>query len=264
VPLTAAIVTLGWLAGCAGPAPPLTGPPHLVLVLADQAPTGLALTPVFPVAADPDAHRVALMTGTWPGFAARHELVQVLLAVGYEVLTAPTDVPATAPRFTLTAGGGMPSPGPHTLQITVGLDPDQPFLVLSGDAAPVTVTGPATLLDVMPTLLAAAGTVAPAGSPGRDLGDPAASLPDAWFQLGPDGTWIARTPDQTLAWTGELQALAEAPLDDPRLTWVPAERPPSETLRAAMVRWQVSKAQDPSTPPLDPALQQVLQQRGYW
>ncbi len=266
MPLGSVIITLGWVMGCTQPTQAPTGPPHLLLVLADHAPAGLTVTPVFPVANGATAHRAALMTGTWAGFPARHELDEVLKAVGYEVLTGDTPPPSPhIPHFTLIEDGSQPSAGPHTLQITVGTDPDSPFLVLSGDASPAQISGPATLLDVMPTLLDAAGTVAPAGSPGRSLLDPAAPLPEAWFQVGSEDAWTARTTTQTVTWLGsDLGALAEAALDDPRFTWAPPDLSPSEDLRSSLVRWRVSLSQDPTAPPVDPALREVLQQRGYW
>ncbi len=260
----AAILLLGPLGACstAGPAPAPTGPPHLVLHLGGlQPPPGVAADTVYPVTGDRAAQREALETGTWPGFPARYRIQEVLSAVGYDT---EGEAAEGVPTFGFLVGD-PPDPRPHTLVVSASLDPDARWLVLSGDAAPTKVQGPASVLDVMPTLLDAAGTVAPAGSPGRSLLDPGTAPAEVFFRVGPGSAWTATAGGRSLTWTGDgLQALAEAPLDDPRLRWLPEGAAPDEILRAALVRWQVSKARDPTAPALDPALQQVLQQRGYW
>ncbi|GEM_PF-5632962 len=275
--LGAAIVALGTVGGCTpdDPAPvqPRTGPPDLVLWLTDTAPRGVAADPVLAVAGDRAGQRQAVLTGTWPGFPARHTLAEVLTAVGYHVDAGPGagPPPLGAPHFRLLDAASDPGvaptdPGwPHTLILAVHAAAEPPFLVLTGGAGPATIPGPASALDVLPTLLDAAGTVAPAGSPGRSLLDPAAQAPDTTFQVLADGGWLARSGDLSLTWpSGDLAVLAQAPLDDPGLAWHPPGAAPQESLRGAMVRWQVSRTQDPTAPPLDPALKAVLEQRGYW
>lgn len=313
-----AIVGLGLLAACtADPPPPppgpRTGPPDLVLLwghgetipdaLAAQA---LVWTQVWPVADSPEQTRLGAETGTWPGFPVRHRLTEVLRAVGYEtrvhtsgelpLLPAPA---ADVPHFLAAESAGSAlvtlvdrlaaRPGwDHTLALVVDPTPGQPLLALGGALSPERrgqgLDGPVTVLDVLPTLLDAAGTVPPAGSPGRSLWGvvQGQAQPERvhGFAVGGSGDLSVRTAAWRLSWVAQgesgpalLQALAESALDGGRFRLVAAgtdsdvlaEHPDqAEALKAALVQWQLRAVQDPSGPPVDPALKAVLQQRGYW
>ncbi len=303
------LVGLGSGVACkAQPDPEPAGPPDLVLLVGVGADPGvlsrgLSYPTVWPVAEGWEATRESVLTGTWPGLPSRWRLQEVLTAMGYESATGTLEdltawhraTAATAvPRFLLVEPGeeatvslGDPGSLEDGLALFFGSEPGTP-LVLAGGAVPTHLRGrripdPVSALDVLPTLLDAAGTVAPAGSPGRslwaELQDRPAPVPEHGFAVGPAG-FAVHTRSWRLTWAGstasteqDLRALAESPIDGGQFHLfalggeadVLGQEPEvAESLKAALVRWRVATTSDPTTRPLDPALQRTLQERGYW
>ncbi len=143
----------------------------------------------------------------------------------------------------------------------------------------------AQAVDVLPTLLAAAGAEAPAGLPGRDLlGD--APAPEIVFQEGVLDQFAARSARWRLVMTGVPlafegfdAALALAPMAAPWFALYDLEADPreqrsvlaeqleeGEALRQAMIAWRAERARSSArgAPPDDPELRELLKKRGYW
>jgi hypothetical protein len=263
---------------------------------------------VWPVAHGTEDTRRAAMAGTWPGFVARYDLQQILAAVGYETQRVSLELPSARfpvpgpgiPYFLLaetSAGGlaGLFDALEETSYWTAGLvvvassDP-RAALWLTGGAVPDALRGkssqdPVSVLDILPTLLDAAGTVAPSGSPGRSLWDhlhgSPAPVPEFAFTVLDQGDLAVRSPGWRLTWDGPvlplltegLMALTQAAIDsgsfrldrgDAEADVLTENRETAEKLKAAMVQWLVSGAQNQDGPPMDPRLQQALRSHGYW
>jgi len=165
-------------------------------------------------------------------------------------------------------------------------------LILAGGAVPdglrgTTRSGLAQALDIVPTLLAAAGVPAPHGLTGRDLlGD--RPPPAAVFQEGVLPMIAARTPTHRMVFHGvPLRSpwfdllLAEAPLSPDNFKLYDHGQDPEElhdqmggspdlslasTLRAQLIAWRAQTAQSDAAgrPPTDPQLRELLRKRGYW
>jgi len=163
-------------------------------------------------------------------------------------------------------------------------------LALWGAAVPEALRGSAQgglaqAIDVLPTILAAAGAAAPAALSGRDLlgGAPA---PSVIFQEGVLDQVAARSEDARLvfsgvplAFAGFDLALAMAPMEAPWFAryatasdplevedTLPGAAEAGEGARGAMLDWR--QGLEPSdavgAPPDDPALRAILRSRGYW
>ncbi len=158
-------------------------------------------------------------------------------------------------------------------------------LVLWGEGVEQGVDeGLAAAVDIVPTLLGAAGAVPPAGVAGRDLlsAEPAAVHV---FQESVMDELSVRSQTHRLVFRGvppafdllEL-ALAVAPMQAPHFALYDLRNDPDETtdvlaaqlevaeeLRAAMLRWHrgLSRGQ-PGSVARDPELLQALRARGYW
>lgn len=156
-----------------------------------------------------------------------------------------------------------------------------PFVV-TGGALPAELRGTrsdelVSAVDVVPTLMAAAGTVPPAGSRGRDvLGEPG---PQAVFQQGVTGQSALRTATHRAVFEGtpltdpDYVAKAKAgPIvlydlrTDPGETRdVAAEQPQvAAGLHDALVAQLESLDRGTARKPLSPELVEMLRERGYW
>lgn len=163
-------------------------------------------------------------------------------------------------------------------------------LILAGGALPAALRGqrlpgPCSALDVVPTLLAAAGATPPAGLEGQDLlHDP---VPTAVIvQEGVLPMMAVRTPTHRLVVQGIpldtplLETLVRAaPIEAPtfrlydlrtdpeeQVDQLSAQRPVALELRAALLRWLAARARSSHEggQPVDAAFQEVLRSRGYW
>jgi len=163
-------------------------------------------------------------------------------------------------------------------------------LVLWGAPVPESARGTsraglAQAVDLVPTLLAAAGAQAPAGLPGRDLLSDA-EAPSVIFQEGildqfaaRGGRWRLVLRGVPLAFEGFDAALALAPMTPEWFALYDLESDPlerenalaghleeAEALRAAMIAWRAGRdrSDQRGAPPEDPALRELLRSRGYW
>lgn len=155
-------------------------------------------------------------------------------------------------------------------------------LILTGGALPEAYRGTRTALsidstDVVPTLMAAAGTVPPAGARGRDLlgpGDPGVA-----FQQGVTGQSAIRTDTHRLVFEGVpltdpdyREKAAAGPVvlydlrSDPGETRdVAAEQPEvAAELHAALNAHLQGLDHGSARMPRDPKLIEMLHERGYW
>jgi arylsulfatase A-like enzyme len=164
-------------------------------------------------------------------------------------------------------------------------------LVLWGSSLPTQARGTvredlAEAIDIVPTILAAAGAQPPAGLPGRDLLDPHAEDDGSVLQIGVLPQISLRTATHRLIFHGLPAAspllgpaLANAPLnadwfelyqlstDPDELRNVVAEQPAeAERLRTAMLAKlaAMQRSAEAGAPPDDPALRELLRSRGYW
>ncbi len=139
-------------------------------------------------------------------------------------------------------------------------------------------------VDLLPTLLAAAGARPPAGLPGRDLlGGSEAAEP--LVQEGALGQLAIRSGRWRLVFEGlplpfeDLDtALALAPLspdwfslydlaaEPPRPSVLARHPAEAEAMRRALIAWRAERSRRSAdgAAPLDPALRELLRSRGYW
>ena len=156
-----------------------------------------------------------------------------------------------------------------------------------GDAAPVPAyTGPVSLLDLAPTILAATGAPHPAGLPGRDLQQLlAAPVPDRLPFVAqrmrymllerPPGLRNWRPGDGFAVLNGDLKYIHEEgelpelydrgtdPLEQHNL--LPADPQRGDALHAALSLWSRSRPEEIAWPPapVDPRRLQMLRSLGY-
>ncbi len=164
-------------------------------------------------------------------------------------------------------------------------------MILVGGALPERwrgkrIPGPCQALDVVPTLLAAAGAVAPAGLTGRDLLSDAPP-PAFVVQEGVLPMMAVRTATHRLVVQGLpldsplLELLVRvAPLSSPTFSLYDLEDDPEEVkdalvsqpevaraLREMLLGWLAQRgagAGATSAPQQDPAFREMLRSRGYW
>ncbi|MFZ5481719.1 MAG: sulfatase [Myxococcota bacterium] len=160
-----------------------------------------------------------------------------------------------------------------------------PLVIRGPGVAPGVREDLAEAIDVVPTLLAAAGAEPPAGLRGRDLlGDaPAATMV---VQEGVLPHLSARTATHRLVFVGVPLAfplfdlaLKSAPVEPPWFELYDLAADPGEThnvvtqqveqakaLRDALVAWRgaVPRSAWRGQQPQDPALREILRARGYW
>ncbi len=167
-----------------------------------------------------------------------------------------------------------------------------PF-VIGGGAVPPEVRGAVRLdlvsaVDLVPTVMDLAGSVAPAAARGRSLA-PAlrGEEPEpvsVTFQEGVLGQLGARTERWRLNFhaglltdPASLETLVTAPIDggafqlydtfldpDEQEDVLSAHAEVAEALRAALVRWRRDLAVGTASRPLTPEQQRMLQEHGYW
>jgi len=163
-------------------------------------------------------------------------------------------------------------------------------LMITGGALPehlrgTRIPGPCEALDVVPTMLAAAGAVPPAGLEGHDLlTDPTGH--DVVIQEGVLPMLAVRSPTHRLLVSGIpldtplLQLLVQsAPIQAPTFQLFDLVADPTETvdvldeqmdvaleLRAALLQWLTDReaSEHLGQQPLDPEFRAILQSRGYW
>lgn len=167
-----------------------------------------------------------------------------------------------------------------------------PFLV-TGGALPKHLWGTrsdtlVSAVDLVPTVMAMAGSVPPAGGTGENLWAHlnAGTQPTRpWvFQEGVLGQVSVRSPTHRLVFHGlaltdpdHTQTLASAPIDGPHFTLYETAKDPTEQtdvraaqaaeaerLRTALVDWRRSLAQGTQKSAPDAATKALLQRHGYW
>lgn len=142
-------------------------------------------------------------------------------------------------------------------------------------------------LDVVPTLLDAAGTVPPAGAHGRSLLDVLegkAPSKDVIYQHGVMGQLSARTSRWRLVVEAgdlsdplALSKLAEGPLEAPTWTLYDLQADPNEQqdvlaqhleeargLRAGLVQWWAKLPRGTASQTMSPEVEAMLRRNGYW
>ena len=144
----------------------------------------------------------------------------------------------------------------------------------------------AEAIDIVPTILAAAGADPPAGLPGRDLLDSSADDDGYVLQIGVLPQIALRSATHRLVFHGVpaaspvlLAALANAPFTtewfelydlqaDPgeQRNAVAEQTAAGERMRAAMLTRlrSMQRSAEAGAPPDDPALRELLRSRGYW
>jgi len=167
-----------------------------------------------------------------------------------------------------------------------------PF-VLGGGALPAAWRGTThyelvDAVDLAPTVMDLAGSVAPAGSRGRSVvalldGQPVAPKPMV-FQQGVLGQSSVRTATHRLVFRGlrltderYLETLATAPIDGGHFALYESFRdsrerqdilaraqPLAEQLRGAMVDWYGELQVGTAAESMSPELRKMMQDRGYW
>ncbi len=163
-------------------------------------------------------------------------------------------------------------------------------MLLTGGALPEPLRGTTQdslvqAVDVVPTLLAAAGAIPPAGLHGRDLLT-STDAPAIVFQEGVLDMISARSPTHRLLFRGipltfeyfDL-ALAAAPpesrhfvlydlrSDPEEQVNIAAEQPEVvESMRDALLTWRagLDRSDYRGTQPTDPSFREILKARGYW
>ena len=143
-------------------------------------------------------------------------------------------------------------------------------------------------VDLAPTVMDLAGSVAPAGSRGRSVvalldGQPVAPKPMV-FQQGVLGQSSVRTATHRLVFRGlrltderYLETLATAPIDGGHFALYESFRdsrerqdilaraqPLAEQLRGAMVDWYGELQVGTAAESMSPELRKMMQDRGYW